>query len=51
MRVADTRQTRRFVHTWYHGVESFKVLVGHAALIAHFIDKAVNEAHHRVGHV
>lgn len=39
------------VYTWYHGVESLEVLVGHATLITHFIYKAVNEAHHRVSHV
>lgn len=34
-----------------HGVESFQVLVGHAALVADFVHEAVDETHHRVGHV
>lgn len=38
-------------HTWYHGVEALQVLVCHATLVAHFIHKAVDKAHHRVRHV
>lgn len=38
-------------YTRDHGVEGLKVLVGHATLVAHFVHKAVDEAHHRVGHV
>lgn len=45
------RDHRVWHHTWDHGVETLQVLVCHAALIAHFIYKAVDEAHHRVGHV
>lgn len=38
-------------HTWYHGMESLKMLVGHATLITNFVYETVDEAHHRVGHI
>ena len=37
--------------TWDHGVQGLQVFVGDAALVAHLVHEAVDEAHHRVGHV
>ena len=39
------------VRTWDHGVQGLQVFVGDAALVAHLVHEAVDEAHHRVGHV
>lgn len=37
--------------TWDHAVQALDVLLGYAALCAHFVDEAGNEPDHRVGHV
>ena len=37
--------------TWDHVVQTLDVLLGHAALRAHLVDEADDEAHHRVGRV
>lgn len=37
--------------TWYHCVKCLQVFVGHAALVAHFINKPVDEPNYRVRNI
>lgn len=37
--------------TWYHAVQALDVLLGYAALCAHFVDEAGNKPDHGVGHI
>lgn len=40
---------RRF--TWYHCMKGLQVFVGHAALVAHFVNKTVDEPNNRVRNI
>lgn len=48
---SDGSNVREKPFTWYHCVKGLEVFIGHAALVAHFVNKTVDEPNDRVRNI